>query len=179
MIAKKVRGNKKGNIIEIQFQESVDELESFTLLNITEEESKQFLNCCFDFEVSKDKFIIYYKYKDNVDRLWNYIYSNHDILNKDGLKNISKKYIPSIESVRYLIRDQDKHIIYGITDTNSNKECSINVLKVSETVFNIFMQDVAKSSYNLSKIVYNEDCDIYLKWSSYMNRKYLESTNQK
>ena len=170
MIAKK----EAGSIIKIYKTES-NEIESFTMLHISDEEFNSLLKIA-DWKMGDDNILIAkYKYKDPLDLLWKDLASAHQKKNKAFFRDVSKDYPSSVSGTSVLIRDPIKHII-KIGYRNDNSTNRINRVCIDNERRDLFFRDCKKG--NIFKTAHKyaidlSDLDVYNYWSKYMNVAYI------
>lgn len=177
MIARRV----KVGLIEIVNEDFVNEVESYTLLNVSHEDALRLLFVSENIVKEGNKFVITYEDDDKVSKMYKAIANKHSKDNPNFL-DVSKKYMgddTKVPGTSILWRDPNKHVIrvaYRKT-SNFNKECSINRLFITNDVRDKFFKDVVKGKRYLSTSKYEldtQDLDVYTKWSNYMNDRYFE-----
>lgn len=177
MIARRV----KPGLIEIVNEDFVNEVESYTLLNVSHEDALRLLYSSENITKDGNKFVITYQDSDLVSRMYKAIANKHSKDNANFL-DVSKKYQgddTKIPGTSILWRDPNTHVIrvaYRKTSKN-NKECSINRLFVTNEIRDKFFKDVVRGKRYLNTNKYEldtQDLDMYTKWSDYMNERYFE-----
>lgn len=180
MLAKRVKGNQ----IKIQYaQNRLGEIESYTLLDLTEEELRKLLKASKNnyHDVEKQMWIISTLNDQPVVDAWLEIAHNHQLKSKSFNGDVNKKYTAPYKAKAYLFRDQDRHIIkfHLVKPEDGDKKCSINVLAIEQHVVDIYLKQVRQSeSYKeLGKcfIVAEYDERLYHLWANYMNKQYFEN----
>lgn len=168
---------KKGNVIEI-YTQSVDEIESFTLLKLNDEETKMLLDASSSWTQVNNILKTIYQIDDPVNKVFNLIACRHKESNINFFE-VNKKYNSKVSGTSVLIRDPEKHIIR--IAKRRNTLCDINTLCIDDSTRNKFFNDVNKCSY-LYK--YNKyaiditDLETYRKWSTHMNNNYQIQLNR-
>lgn len=185
---------EKENTINL-ISESCDEIESFTLLHLTDAETLELLSVATD--VNKQSNIITINMTEEVNNLWKKFAKNHNIYS--GTPNVTLKYLiegninknnPNPET-SVLIRNPKTHIIVsGRRGKFDSKEmCHINKLYISNEIRNKWWEESlhSKLSHERAKMknMFNQrfavdlrDEELYNRWSKYMDRQYLKNTNQ-
>lgn len=180
MLAKRVKGNQ----IKIQYaQNRLGEIESYTLLDLTEEELRKLLKASKNnyHDVEKQMWIISTLNDDEVVDTWLEIAHNHQLNSKYFNGDVNKKYDAPYPVRAYLFRDQDHHVIkfHLVKATDKPKKCAINVLAIEKYVVDIYLKQVRESeSYKeLGKCFITAEYDekLYHLWSNYMNKQYFEN----
>lgn len=169
MIAKK----EVGSIIKIYKTES-NEIESFTMLHINDEEFNKLLKAA-DWQMGDNNILIAkYEYKDPLDLLWKDLAVAHQKNNK-RFSDVSKGYESKVSGSSVLIRDPIKHIIrIGYRDGNNLNK--INRVCIDNDRRDLFFRDCKKCAIYLKSGKYAidlSDLDIYNYWSEYMNTLYI------
>lgn len=185
---------KKGNIIEIQFQEPKGEIESYTLLYLTPEDVDKILSCLSNSKNAysvqpatglKPKILtIMCAYHDAIDLLWGEIYT-HKQIDKE-MPNVSKKYLYQDNYSFYLIRNQQQHDIKLVQPRDEGFSSiatgSINVLPITRAVAAEFKKDfetLTGYSKGWDSSVQKAAVDtFYKRWNDYMNRMYFENVKK-
>lgn len=182
MIARKIKGCK----IEIQpNNELIDELESYTLLNLT---SSDLYHLIMTANMQKSayeedgKVYIVYAHNDSIDLLWNSIVQEHEEVSGEKFKNISIRYTSPLNEkfiTGYLFRNQNKHNIMFI-DKADKAHCStqnsINFLAINQGVEYLFLKDLVRSGED--KSITSNKMEFYHYWSNFMTFSYLKNTHQ-
>lgn len=175
MIAQKIRPG----IILISKQEMRNNIESYTMLDISEEDAVELLFTSENVTKTNNGFEITYNESDLVNRMFKAIASRHSQSNPN-FADVSKKYRVDddyISGTSLLLRDPKKQIIKVCrrSTTNSNV-CNINRLFVPNKYRDKFFKDVVYGSrfqetgkYELD----SRDYDLYSWWSDFMNTAYF------
>lgn len=174
MIAQK----KKGKIIEL-YRGEVNEIESFTLLIISQEEMNELIACSNSWETKGNKLISKYESNDDLDKKWKDIAVAHSKVANE-FRDVSKVYKTDIYGTSMLIRDPGTHVI-RIALRNGNKECTINKICLSDMRRDNFFADCKKSYYfnkNKKYAIDYHDEELYNYWSKYMNEAYKKGVNK-
>ena len=178
MLAKRV----KGNCIRIQYtQNRLGEIESYTLLDLNDEELRKLLDASKNnyFDKVHELWIIDTTEDKKVVDSWLEIAHNHQMKNEQFNIKVNKKYDAPYPVRGYLFRDQDHHIIkfHLVKSEDKPRKCSINVLPIEKYVVDIYLKQVkASNSYkelNKCSISAEYDYDLYRKWANYMNKQYM------
>ena len=175
MIAQRI----KPGVIYISKEDMKDNLESYTMLNISKEDALELLFASSEVTRTGDGFVIKYQDKDAVSQMYKAIASKHRQSNSHFI-DVSKKYEVTDEDVpgtSLLLRDPKKHVIKVCRRTTTNDHtCGINRLFISNKYRDEFFKDVVGSvrydethKYELD----TRDEDIYTKWSNFMNDSYF------
>ena len=179
MIARKI----KGNFIEIEDSRFVF-VESFSFVEIDTDDLTSLLMSANADDVTKidaNTYKIRYSKGDAVDRRYNAIAMRRSqTIGRLYNTNIRYSYAPNGTSV--LVRD-DKRRIIRIARRNANgMRFCMSVLPITDSARNAFFNECKSSKYHESTTKYgidSRDVEEYLKWSHYMDDKYLEYTKQK
>ena len=177
MIARKV----KPGILEIIDVKSQDEIESYTLLEISDKDAYLLATSANTFSKEGNIVTICYTNGDPVDVMFKAIANKHQESNSENFIDVSKKYTLDkdikIPGTSLLLRDAKNHIIrVAYRKTTNSKEGNINRLFVTDDIRDKFFDDVRVSKRhkaNPSKWELDTDSKAYAYWSSYMNREYL------
>ena len=181
MIARKV----KPGILELIDAKSADEVESYTLLEITDKDAYLLLSSSKNFSSDGSVTTITYASGDNTDKMFKAIAQKHKEANPTNFIDVSKKYTlgkdVTIEGTSLLLRDPKTHVIkVAYRKTTNSKEGNINRLFVDNATRDKFFNDVrvGKRFKTLGKYeLDSSDFDAYSKWSNYMNESYFKILN--
>ena len=177
MIARKV----KPGILEIIDVKSQDEIESYTLLEISDKDAYLLATSANTFSKDGNTVTICYTNGDDVDKMFKAIANKHQEENSENFIDVSKKYTLDkdikIPGTSLLLRDAKNHIIkVAYRKTTNSKEGNINRLFVTNDIRDKFFDDVRVSKRhqaNPTKWELDTQSKAYAYWSSYMNREYL------
>jgi len=178
MIARKV----KPGILEIIDVKSQDEIESYTLLEISDKDA--YLLATSVKQLSKDGNVVTINYEsgDDTDSMFKAIANKHKQENSENFIDVSKKYIINedviIPGTSVLLRDAKKHVIRVCKRTTTNsKEGNVNRLFVDNETRDRFFNDVRVSKRHLQNPnkweLDTQNEKEYAFWSNYMNIQYL------
>ena len=134
----------KGGIIKIYKQEA-NEIESFTMLHINEDEMNRLLkvgNWTMD---SDNVLVAKTTYKDDLDLVWKDIASKHQKSSKKFC-DVSKVYKSKVPGTSMLYRDPAKHII-KIAYRDPENTTSINKVCIDNDRRDLFFRDCKKATY--------------------------------
>lgn len=169
---------EKGNIMKL-YRSSLNEVESFSMLILSVQETKDLLNSGKWIKQADNSMIATYENKDPLDVMWKKIAVDH-MKDNDEFKDVSKRYISSVSGTSKLIRDDKTKTIRIARRKNEDSDNynSINIICINNNDRELFFEDCHKSeSYKQTKkylIKYIYDSSRYLKWSQFMNSMYLE-----
>lgn len=176
MIARKI----KPGILEIIDVKSQDEIESYTLLEISDKDAYLLATSANTLSKDGNTVTICYTNGDEVDKMFKAIANKHQEENSDNFIDVSKKYTldkdVKIPGTSLLLRDAKNHIIkVAYRKTTNSKEGNINRLFVTNDIRDKFFNDVRVSKRHLETNKWELDTrsKAYAYWSSYMNREYL------
>lgn len=177
MIARKV----KPGILEIIDVKSQDELESYTLLDITDKDAYLLATTAKNFNKEGNVVTINYENGDDVDKMFKAIAKRHREDNADNFIDVSKKYTINkdvvVPGTSVLLRDAKTHVIrVCYRKTTNSTEGNINRLFITNDVRDRFFKDVVKGKRYSKTNKYEldtEDKERYSYWSNYMNEQYL------
>lgn len=155
-------------------------LESYTMLDISEEDALELLFASTNIEKKEDGFYVTYKDDETVSLMYKAIANKHKQSNPNFI-DVSKKYeVPDnfIDGTSLLLRDPKTHIIKVCrrATTNSNK-CNINRLFITNFVRDKFFREVVTTQRYQETQKYemdSRDDAVYSAWSNYMNQSYFE-----
>ncbi len=179
MIVRKV----KPGVMQIIDTESINEIESYTLLDVSDKDAFRLLSASKDFKSEDGIVTINYNNGDSVDSMFKAIASKHSQDTSRNFVDVSKKYYINkdvdIKGTSVLIRDVKKHTIRVARRTTTNStEGNINRLFITNYERDMFFKDVNNSiTYrDTSKFMLDSalDKERYTVWSNYMNSRYLE-----
>ena len=189
MLAKLEKENKI-NLIGV----SCDEIESFTLLHLTDAEALELLSIATNIDKQSDVVSVYIT--EEVSTLWKTFAKNHNVYSETP--NMALKYLivgninkenPEPET-SVLIRNPKSHtIVSGRRGKFGEEKCHINKLYITNEIRNRWWKEssTSKSFAERSKMknMYNQrfsvdlrNEELYTRWSKYMDRQYLKHTNQ-
>lgn len=94
---------EKGNIMKL-YRSSLNEVESFSMLILSVQETKDLLNSGKWIKQADNSMIATYENKDPLDVMWKKIAVDH-MKDNDEFKDVSKRYISSVSGTSKLIRD--------------------------------------------------------------------------
>ena len=178
MIARKV----KPGILEIIDVKSQDEIESYTLLEISDKDAYLLATSAKTFNKEGNIVTINYDSGDDTDQMFKAIANKHKEDNKDNFVDVSKKYVLDkdiiISGTSLLLRDPKTHVIkVAYRKTTNSKEGNINRLFVDNAIRDKFFNDVRKSKRHAQNPkkweLDTQDSKEYAYWSDYMNKEYL------
>ena len=170
------------NELEIIDIKSQDELESYTLLELSDKDAYLLATSAKQFDKKGNVVTINYQSGDETDSMFKAIAKKHKETNTDNFIDVSKKYTIDkdivIPGTSVFIRDAKKHVIRVARRTTTNdKEGSINRLFVTNDIRDKFFDDVRKGAIHTanSKVwaLDTRDSKEYEYWSKYMNTQYL------
>ena len=178
MIARKI----KPGILEIIDVKSQDEIESYTLLEISDKDA--YLLATSANTISKDgnTVTICYTNGDEVDKMFKAIANKHKEDNTDNFIDVSRKYIidkdVKIPGTSLLLRDVKEHVIkVAYRKTTNSKEGNINRLFITNDIRDKFFNDVRVSKRHKANPnkweLDTQNNKEYAYWSSFMNREYI------
>jgi len=183
MVARRVKPGVL-KIINKPFDESM--IESYTLLNVSEEDALALLFASINIEKEDETtFVIKYENDELVSKMYKAIAHKHKENNPDFI-DVSVRYeldMDAIPGTSVLVRDPEKQTIKVAyrKSTNFSKACNINRLFINNAQRDSFFRDVKNGSeykktekYVLSSV----DKETYSKWSSFMNDRYFEIVTQ-
>lgn len=181
MIARKV----KPGILEIIDVKSQDEIESYTLLELSDKDAYLLATSAKKFSKDGNVVTINYDSDDDTDKMFKAIANKHKEDNANNFIDVSKKYTIDedviIPGTSVLLRDAKKHIIRVCKRTTTNsKEGNINRLFVDNIIRDKFFDDVRKGQRHLKTNKWEldtQDEKEYAYWSNYMNQQYLNILN--
>lgn len=180
MIAQRI----KPGVLLISNSEMKDNLESFTMLNVSKEDALELLFASKSVEKTADGFIIRYEDSDLVSKMYKAIAYKHKETNSNFI-DVSKKYTLEKEDIpgtSLLLRDPKKHIIKVCRrSTTNSKVCNINRLFIPNKYRDRFFKDVllCKRFKETNKYeIDSRDTDIYTEWSSFMNDAYFSIVSE-
>lgn len=170
MIAKKLTGG----IIKIYYKEW-NEIESFTLLHIDNDDLNRLLKVG-EWKMNPDKSLeAVCKYGDELDMMWKDIATEHQKCMKN-FQDVSRVYKSNVSGTSALFRDNEAHVI-KICYRKENKD-KINKVCIDNDRRDQFFRDCKKSKYFKETNKYGISLDdemLYTYWSDYMNTLYLRS----
>ena len=177
MIARKV----KPGVMEIIDVRSEDELESYTLLEITDKDAYLLATTAKGFTKEGNVLTINYESGDDTDKMFKAIAQKHKESNKGNFIDVSKKYTIDediiIPGTSVLLRDPKTHVIkVCYRKTTNSKLGNINRLFVDNATRDKFFRDVTRGQrYNKTHKyeLDTEDKETYSYWSNYMNQQYI------
>jgi len=172
MIARKV----KPGVLEIIDIDLTKELESYSLVEISDKDAYLLLTTSKGFKVGTNNMtIINYESGDSTDSMYKAIVEKKK--GKENFVDVSKKY--SIDDIdipgtSVLIRDVEKQkISVARRSTTNSKTGSINRLFINNTIRDKFFNDVRDNKKKFNKYeLYGKDAK-YNAWSQFMNDEYL------
>lgn len=178
----------KTGVIQIIDTNSLNEIESFTLLNVSDKDAFRLLSSSKNFKNENEIITISYSDNDDVDKMFKKIANKHKQDDFKKFIDVSKKYFIdkdiNIKGTSVLLRDVTNHSIkVAKRSTTNSKEGSVNRLFINNIERDLFFKDAKNSlTYkNLNKFMINASLDekLYLKWSDYMTKRYLEIISKK
>lgn len=183
MIVRKV----KPGVMQIIDTESVDEVESFTLLDVSGTDAFRLLASSKEFKSEDGVTTIKYTSGDSTDSMFKAIASKHKKVaeeepTKKAFRDVSKKYQLAdvkIAGTSVLIRDVKKHTIrVAKRSTTNSTEGNVNRLFITNFERDAFFNEARKSityrDTNKFMLSYELDKESYANWSNYMNSRYFE-----
>lgn len=181
MIARKV----KPGILEIIDVKSQDEIESYTLLELSDKDAYLLATSAKKFSKDGNVVTINYDSDDDTDKMFKAIANKHKEDNANNFIDVSKKYTIDedviIPGTSVLLRDAKKHVIRVCKRATTNsKEGNINRLFVDNIIRDKFFDDVRKGQRHLQTNKWEldtQDEKEYAYWSNYMNQQYLNILN--
>lgn len=175
MIAQRI---KPGEIV-ISKAEMQDNFESYTMLNIDEQDALALLFASENIIKNGDEFVITCSDSDAVTQMYKAIANKHKQTNKNFI-DVSVKYEMSDEQVpgtSLLLRDAKKHTIRVCKrSTTNDRTCNINRLFINNIVRDKFFKEVQKClRYDETKKyeMDSRDAEMYAQWSMFMNNSYF------
>lgn len=179
MIARKV----KPGVLEIIDVKSRDEIESYTLLEISDKDAYLLATSAKEFNKEGNVVTINYTNGDDVDSMFKAIAGKHKEENKENFIDVSKKYElgkdVNVPGTSLLLRDVKNHIIrVAYRKTSNSKEGNINRLFVTNEIRDKFFDDVRVSKRHKANPnkweLDTQNNKEYAFWSSFMNREYID-----
>ena len=179
MIVRKI----KPGIIEIIDIDLTKELESYSLVEVSDKDAYLLLTTSKGFKVGENhKTTIEYKSGDDTDKMFKAIVEKKK--GNETFVDVSKKY--SIEDVNIpgtsvLIRDlEHKKITVARRTTTNDKMGGINRLFVDNKERDLFFDDARRSDFYKTnkKFAITSDDKNYEKWCNFMNTRYIEIVTQ-
>lgn len=179
MIARKI----KPGVLEILDIDLTKELESHTLVEISDKDAYLLLTTSKGFKVGENhKTTISFESGDETDKMFKAIAEKHKKDESRNFVDVSKKYNideVNIQGTSVLIRDlENRTIRVGKRETTKSKIGSINRLFVTNFERDAFFDDARKSHTHAktNKFALNEsyDATLFAKWDEYMNNRYIE-----
>ena len=177
MIARKI----KPGVLELLDINSIEEVESYTLLEVTDKDAYLLLASSKNFSTDGNVTTINYESGDKTDKMFKAIAQKHKEENPTNFIDVSKKYYLGsdiyIEGTSILHRDPKTHVIkVAYRKTTKSKEGSINRLFIDNATRDRFFRDAKNSVKFLETGRYEldtRDYDKYVYWSNYMNEAYF------
>lgn len=175
MIARKV----KPGVLEIIDVSSQDEIESYTLLEISDKDAYLLLASSKGFNKDGNITTINYDNGDSTDKMFKAIAQKHKESNPDNFIDVSKKYSIddiNIDGTSILLRDPKTHTIrVCYRKTTNSKEGNINRLFISNATRDRFFKCVNKTTNHerTGKYQLTSKDEDYAYWSNFMNNEYL------
>lgn len=179
MIARKV----KPGVLEIVDVDLMKEIESHTLIEISDKDAYLLLTTSKGFKVGdNNKTTINFKSGDETDKMFKAIAEKHKKEGKRTFEDVSKKYTldeVEIPGTSVLIRDIEKRIIrVARRETTNWNQGSFNRLFVTNFERDAFFDDArVSSSYKTTgkfMLTADNEPEVYSKWAEYMNSRYFE-----
>ena len=178
MIVRKV----KPGVMQIIDTEAINEVESFTLLDVSGTDAFRLLASAKQFKSEEGVTTIKYENGDLTDSMFKAIANKHKKDPDKKFVDVSKKYQiknVNIGGTSVLIRDVKEHTIrVAKRSTTNSTEGNINRLFVTNFERDAFFDDARKSiTYrDTNKFMLDSrlDKDAYERWSAYMNSRYFE-----
>ena len=177
MIARKI----KPGILEIIDVQSEDELESYSLLEISDKDAYLLLASTKYFNREGNVTTITYENGDNTDKMFKAIAQKHKENNPTNFLDVSKKYTIDedvmIPGTSVLLRDPKEHVIKVCRRTTTNSKIgNINRLFIDNATRDNFFFDVKHSTRfkNMNKYELDSTDKKYAYWSDYMNQQYCK-----
>jgi hypothetical protein len=157
------------------------EIESFTLLFLTNEEANALLALGEWTLVEKGHyFIISYESNDALDTLYKSIAMDHKKRNPEFI-GVDKTYTSNLIGSSELIRNIKDGTIKIIRNSDQGVNCGVNKLVISDDIREHFWNACKISIYHKETGKWGIDIrnpEIYRPWSDYMNKKYLENVGE-
>lgn len=165
---------EKGNLMRL-YRSSLNEIESFSMLILSVEETKQLLAKANWLKQADGSMLTAYENKDKLDIAWHTIAVEHQKANAE-FTDVSLKYKSPVLETSMLIRDDLEKSIRISKRRESDVINTINIICINNNDKELFFQDCHDSvSYAETKkylFKYAYDPDLYLKWSDFMNNAY-------
>ena len=182
MIARKV----KPGVLEIIDVQSQDELESYTLLELSDKDA--YLLATSAKQLNKDGHVVTINYEsgDETDSMFKALAHSHQQTNSKNFIDEMKKYVIDkdvvIPGTSLLIRDIKNGTIKVAYRKNSpSKEGTINRLFVTNAIRDKFFDDVRVCKKHKQDpntwILDKQDKKAYDYWCNYMNEQYVNILN--
>ena len=182
MIARKV----KPGVLEIIDVQSQDELESYTLLELSDKDAYLLATSAKQFTKDGHVVTINYESGDETDSMFKALAHHHQETNSKNFIDEMKKYVIDkdvmIPGTSLLIRDIKNGTIKVAYRKNSpSKEGTINRLFVTNKVRDQFFDDVRVCKKHKQDpntwILDKQDKKAYDYWCNYMNEQYVNILN--
>lgn len=171
-VAKRV----KPGVIELTFGAPAGEIESFTLLKLSDPEAMALMSLADN--VRKDSAggvaTVRYGGDSPVYGLWKKFGVEHKKANADFL-DVSFKYQPALPGTSAIVRDPIKHAIKIVRRKKQDEVNHINKLSISDHARELFFKDCKRSALCREGGGYAMDSrdKVYAFWSKYMNQAYV------
>lgn len=171
---------KPCKICLFQTEENGGEVESFTLLKFSFQESISIvakaleLNKVLEFPLD-GSVVINYSGNDEVHQLWKELALNHEKNCPKAFIDVSAKFKTKISGSSCLIRDPQKHII-RIALRKGDDEVTINRVCIDNSIRERFFCDVKTTQYYFKTHKFamdTADLNVYTYWSKFMNTSFI------
>lgn len=182
MIARKV----KPGVLEIIDIDLTKELESHTLIEISDKDAYLLLTTSRGFKVGDNNMTtINFESGDKTDKMFKAIAEKHKKDTSRDFMDVSKKFSIddlNIPGTSVLLRDVKKQTITVARRTTTNsKQGSINRIFITDEVRDKFFNDARKSVLFTTSKKYGidiRDVEKYEYWCDFMNTQYIEIISQ-
>lgn len=162
----------KDNVLKLVLEDG-NEIESFTLLKLSNEEFKELLFRVTKWYLTSDN-ILYCNYL-SVEDWFKQTAVKHSKTNPN-FKDISKKYISTLKGTSALLRDTTNHTIKVVYRDGS--KCNINKCNITDHIRDEFIKQAKQTKAFQETKTYTidlRDQEKYTFWSNLMNKYYLEN----
>ena len=154
-------------------------LESYTMLDLSNEDALELLYASDNINKTKDGFVIKYAEDDLVNKMFKAIANKHSKDNPNFV-NVSEKYTVDdnyISGTSLLLRDPKKHVIKICRrSTTNDNTCGINRLFIPNNYRDKFFKEVVYGKRFQETGRYELDSrndDLYSWWSDFMTNAYF------
>lgn len=177
-IVRKIKGSQMA-----MHKATGSEIESFTLLLLNKEDANTLLTLgTWEFIEKGHYFIIPYKYNDALDLLYKNIAMDHKKRNPEFI-SVDKVYNASdMNGSSELIRNVKDGTIKIVRNIDMGIDCGINKLVIDDDTRKRFWNACLVSIYYKETDKWgidNRNPELYMPWSSYMNKMYLKNIGVK